>query len=272
MKPIIIVPRPSWSFQDLSEMIEFRWVFFMLILRDIKLRYKQTYLGILWVILQPLMTALLFAIVFGKWMKLSSDGIPYFLFAFCALIPWLVFSQSIQRASTSLINETHLIQKIYFPRLFLPLSGTFGVVIDFLMVLGLCLVFLPFFGRSFHLQMLFLPLWAALLFGFASGFNILLSCLSAHYRDFKHIVPFFLQFWMYASPLAYSSSIIPEKWQLLFCMNPLTGLIDLFRWSLLGLSDFPVTSFVCCLAITVVLLSTSLILFRKLEHTFADVI
>ncbi len=272
MKPIIIAPRRSFCAQDFAEMVEFRFVFFMLIFRDIKLRYKQTYLGVLWVVLQPLMTALLFAVVFGKWMKMESDGCPYFLFAFAALIPWLVFSQSIQRASTSLINEAHLVQKIYFPRLFLPLSGTFGVVLDFLMTLFLLFLFLPFFGQSFQLQMLFLPLWALLLFTFASGFNILLSSLSAHYRDFKHIVPFFLQFWMYASPLAYSSHIIPEKWQLLFCLNPLTGLIDLFRWSLLGLPSFPLLSFSCCLSSTLLLFVGSLFVFRKLEHTFADVI
>ncbi len=272
MRPVIIQPRPSWSRRDFIEMLEFRFVFFMLILRDIKLRYKQTYLGIAWVILQQLSTAILFSFIFGKWMRLPSENVPYFLFAFCGLIPWLVFSQSVQRASASLLNEAHLVQKIYFPRLFLPLSATLGVGIDFLITIVIYFVLSLFYPVSFHLKIFFLPICTFLIFGLSSAVNVLLSCLSAHYRDFKHIVPFFLQFCMYASPLAYSNSLIPEKWHLLYSLNPMVGCIDLFRWTLLGLPQFPFQSFLISCIATLSLIVLSLILFRKLECTFADVI
>lgn len=272
MKTIVIQPRSSWTRQDWEDILEFRWVFWMLILRDIKLRYKQTYLGIAWVVLQPLATALLFAVVFGKWMHISSGNVPYFLFAFCGLIPWLVFSQSVQRAGSSLVNEAHLVRKVYFPRLFLPLSGTFGVAVDYLIALITFFLLLPFFSYGLTWKCLFLPFCGLLVFLFSSGVNILLSALSVQYRDFKHIVPFFLQFWMYASPLAYSIETIPEKWHWLFCLNPLTGIIDFFRWTLLGLDAFPFVSLSAACITTLILLLSSLFLFRKLERTFTDVI
>jgi len=272
MKPIVIEPRTSWSRRDFAEMIEFRWVLFMLMLRDIKLRYKQTFLGVAWVVLQPLMTAILLSFIFGKWLNIGSDGVPYILFAFCGLIPWLVFSQSVQRASTSLVNETQLVQKVYFPRLFLPIAGTLGVILDCVFAI-LTFAFLSFYYHypiSWHV--LFLPVGILLIFLFSTAFNILLSSLSAHYRDFKHIVPFLLQFWMYASPLAYSIKSIPLKWHLLFAVNPLTGIIEFFRWSLLGYAEFPLISFSIACVITVILLFFSIFIFRKLEWTLSDVI
>lgn len=272
MKPLIIEPRTSWSRRDFTEMMEFRWVLFMLMLRDIKLRYKQTFLGVLWVIFQPLMTAVLLSFIFGKWLKVESDGVPYILFAFCGLIPWLVFSQSVQRASTSLVNEAQLVQKVYFPRLFLPIAGTLGVVLDCVLAFLTFAVLMLFYHHPATWQIVIFPLGVLLVFLFSTAFNILLSALSAHYRDFKHIIPFFLQFWMYATPLAYSMKAIPQKWHLLFALNPLTGVIDFFRWSLLGGSTFPTISFSIACFITVFLLWLSLVIFRKLEWTLADVI
>lgn len=272
MKPIIIQPRTSWSRQDLIEMIEFRWVLFMLIIRDIKLRYKQTFLGVVWVVMQPLMTAVLFTFVFGKWLHVSSDGVPYMLFAFCGLIPWLVFSQSVQRASTSLINDAQLVQKVYFPRLFLPIAGTLGVVLDYVFALATLAILMVIFKYPLTWKITLFPIATLLIFVFSTAFNILLSCLSAHYRDFKHIVPFFLQFWMYASPLAYSLSSIPQKWQWVFSINPLTGAIELFRWSFLSQGPFPLATFSISCFIVAVFLWMSLFIFRKLEWTLADVI
>ena len=194
------------------------------------------------------------------------------LFAFCGLIPWLVFSQSVQRASVSLVNETQLVQKVYFPRLFLPIAGTLGVFLDFVFALLTFGILLAIYQYPLSWQFVCFPVGALLVFVFSSAFNILLSALSAHYRDFKHIVPFILQFWMYASPLAYSLSAVPKKWQWLFSMNPLTGTIEFFRWSLLGQGPFPLFSFsiACCISLT--LLWVSLMVFRKLEWTLADVI
>jgi lipopolysaccharide transport system permease protein len=272
MKPIVIEPRVSWSRRDFIEMVEFRWVLFMLMLRDIKLRYKQTFLGVLWVVLQPLMTAILLSFVFGKWLKVESDGVPYMLFAFCGLIPWLVFSQSVQRASASLVNETQLVQKVYFPRLFLPIAGTLGVILDCFFALVTLGILMFYYSYPLTWPILLLPVGIGLVFLFSTAFNILLSCLSAHYRDFKHIVPFFLQFWMYASPLAYSMASIPSKWRLLFAMNPLTGAIEFFRWSLLGCLEFPAVSFSIACGVSLILLWLSLVVFRKLEWTLSDVI
>lgn len=272
MKPIVIAPRTSWGRRDFVEMVEFRWVLFMLMVRDIKLRYKQTFLGVLWVVLQPFMTAILLSFIFGKWLNVESDGVPYMLFAFCGLIPWLVFSQSVQRASTSLVNETQLVQKVYFPRLFLPIAGTLGVALDCLFALITFAILMVGYKFPVTWNLLMIPFAVVLAFLFSVAFNILLSCLSAHYRDFKHIIPFILQFWMYASPLAYSMASIPLKWHLLFALNPLTGIIEFFRWSLLGYVQFPVISFTMACVSTVVLLILSLVVFRKLEWTLSDVI
>lgn len=244
----------------------------MLILRDVKLRYKQTLLGVVWVVLQPLVTALLFTVVFGRWLNVESCGVPYMLFAFCGLIPWLVFSQSVQRGSTSLVNEVNLIQKVYFPRVFLPLAGTLGVFLDYLFVLLTFGALIIYFQFPLSWKICFLPLGTAMIFLFSTSFNILFSSLSAHYRDFKHIIPFLLQFWMYASPLAYSMTAIPEKWQWIFALNPLTGTIEFFRWFLLNQQKFPSFSFGVACSLILVLVGVSLIIFRKLEWEVTDVI
>ncbi len=272
MKLIIIEPKVGWSRRDLTEMIDYRWVLFMLMLRDVKLRYKQTFLGIVWVIFQPLMTAVLLTFIFGRWLHVPSDGAPYMLFAFCGLIPWLVFSQSAQRAGTSLVNETQLLQKVYFPRLFLPFSGTFGVILDYVFAIITFAVLMICFQYPPTWKVFFLPFASLLLFLFSTAFNVMFSCLSAHYRDFKHIMPFLLQFWMYASPLAYSLSSIPGKWHWVFALNPLTGVIEAFRWSLLGQGAFPVLPFFISGLITLFFGWASLIVFRKLERTLSDVI
>ena len=257
---------------DFTEWKEFRFVFWMLMLRDIKLRYKQTALGIAWVILQPLSTALLFTFLFGRILNTSSEGLPYILFAFCGLIPWLVFSQSLQRANGCLINDTRLITKVYFPRIFIPLSATCGVVIDYLIALTIMGILLGIYGKFLTLHALMLPLATALLFLFSSGVNLLFSSLNVYYRDIKHIVPFLLQFWMYASPLAYSSQLIPPRYLWLYQFNPLVGIIDLFRWTLLGTAPFPAVSSCITLILIIGLFFTGLSTFRKLERNLADYI
>lgn len=244
----------------------------MLVLRDIKLRYKQTFLGIGWVVLQPLMTALLFAVLFGKMMGLSSEGAPYILFAFCGLIPWLVFSGALHRASTCLLNDTRLITKVYFPRIFLPLSATFGVVIDFIISLFMIFILLKIYGTNITRNVLFLPIGSVILFLFSCGINLFVSSLNVYYRDFKHIVPFVLQLWMYASPLVYSSSMIPKKYQMLYICNPMVGMIDFFRWCFLGLEKFPIESFFVSTVFSILMISLGGGIFRKIEHYFADVI
>lgn len=244
----------------------------MLIVRDIKLRYKQTFLGVVWVLLQPLMTAGLFTIVFGHFLQLSSEGVPYPVFAFCSLIPWLFFSGALQRASTCLISDTRLITKVYFPRIFIPLSATFGMIIDFCITLVLLVSFLAFYHVSLTAHVFFLPVCTSVLFAFSSGINLFFSSVNVYFRDFKHVVPFLIQFWMYASPLVYSTQIIPEAFRFVYCLNPLVGLIDAFRWALLGLHPFPIYSFSLACITSFFLLFFGTIIFRKIEHNFADVI
>jgi len=271
-QPTLITANPSWLRFDFSELIQFRWVFFMLIVRDIKLRYKQTWLGIAWVIFQPLITAGIFTLVFARIMHLSGNGIPYVLFAFCGLIPWVVFSGSLQRASNSLINDAQLITKVYFPRIFIPLSATCGLIIDYLICLGLmfALMFIKGVTPSSHLW--FLPIATLLLFLFSAGVNLLIAAVNVHYRDFKHIIPFMVQLWMYASPIAYSANIIPERYQALYHLNPLAGVIDIFRWTFLGTESFPLNSFSIAVGASLILFVGSVLFFEKLKRNFADII
>ncbi len=272
MRKIVVEAKIPWFQLDLKELYGFRWVFVMLILRDFKLRYKQTFLGVAWVVLQPLLTTALFTLLFGHVLHLSSEGVPYSIFAFCGLVPWLFFSQALQRAHTCLINDTRLITKVYFPRIFIPLSATFGVVIDFLISLSILFGLMVFYGIPFTTQLFFFPICGVVLFAFSSGINLFFSSITVYFRDFKHIVPFLIQFWMYASPLAYSTELIPKKYLLLYSLNPLVGLIDAFRWSLLGLEKFPLLSFAYASCTSFFLLVFGTIVFRRIERGFADVI
>lgn len=271
-KNIIIKAQLPFFNIDLKELFHYRWVFFMLVLRDIKLRYKQTALGIGWVVLQPLLTALLFTVVFGLVIRLPSDGVPYVVFAFCGLIPWLVFSQSLQRATTSLIGESSLITKVYFPRIFIPLASTFGVIIDYLICLSIAGILIGIYRLPFTWNLLFLPVCTIILFVFSTGINLFFSSVSVYYRDFKHIVPFLVQLWMYASPLLYSANMIPERYRFIYSLNPIAGIIDSFRWALLGLDTFPTYSFNISVIISFMLIILGTIVFRKIEHFFADII
>lgn len=264
--------KTRWFQIGFSELLRFRWVLYMLIVRDIKLRYKQTFLGISWVALQPIATTALFCLVFGHVLNMQSEGAPYILFAFSGLVPWLFFSQALQRASTCLINDTRLITKVYFPRLFIPLSATFGLLIDFAISLFLYFALFFFLGHPISNNLLFLPIPTLVLFAFSIGINLLLSAINVFYRDFKHIIPFLVQFWMYASPLVYSSSVIPERFLPLYILNPLVGIIDGFRYCLLGTMEFPLLSFSIAATASFLLLIFGTVLFRKIEPYFADFI
>ena len=270
-KTVIRAERP-WFQIDIGELFAYRWVFLMLIVRDLKLRYKQTFLGMAWVILQPLLTAFLFTVIFGRMIKVPSDGLPYVLFAFCGLVPWLVFSQSLQRASSSLINDTRLITKVYFPRLFIPLSATFGVVIDFFIALAMLFILMAVHGQPISANIFFLPICTIVLFAFSSGINLFFSSFNVYYRDFKHIVPFLVQLWMYASPLVYSGSMIPDRYRLLYSLNPMAGIIDGFRWAVFGNTPFPAFSFGVAAAFSAITLIFGATIFRKLEPNFPDII
>ncbi len=254
------------------EIGEYKNLFWALANRNIKLRYRQTLLGILWVILQPLLTAGIFTAVFGKLAHLPSDGIPYFLFSFSGMLPWLFVSQCIQRASVSLIGDIPLITKIYFPRILIPFSTVLAVGVDLLVGLGMVFLCMVLYQFSFHWHLLVVPFFLFLMVLFSSGLSFFFSAMTAYYRDFIHLIPLCTQLWLYVSPVAYSSSMISERWKFLYNLNPLTGLIDGFRWAILGLPIFPWDAVLISTIETVLFFILGAMTFRKMEGYFADVI
>ena len=271
-KQIVIESKPSWKFFDFKELKEFKDLFFLLSLRDVKLRYKQTLLGVLWVVFQPLATVIVFTYIFGRLAKMPSDGVPYLIFAFSGLLPWFFFSQAIQRGSNSLISDAKLITKVYFPRMIVPISSVAAVIIDFLVMTGLFLVLMAVYQIHPTWRLVCLPLLLLWTLTFSTAISIWLSAFNVYYRDFAYVLPFIIQIWMYASPIIYSGSIIPMKWKFVYALNPLSGIIDCFRWSLLGTTEFPWISFTVSSLVTVVAFFGSCATFKRIERHFADVI
>jgi homopolymeric O-antigen transport system permease protein len=252
----------------------YRELFYFLAWRDILVRYKQTVIGIAWAVIQPFLTTVVFTIVFNRIAKLSApEGVPYFLVVMAAQLPWQFFSTSLSQSSNSLIGNANLISKIYFPRLIVPAGSVITSFVDFLITTGLVALTMVWFHFLPDWRLLALPLFVILAFGAAFGAGLWLSALNVKYRDFRYIIPFIVQFGFFVSPVGYLSSKIPDKWRLLYSCNPMVGVIDGFRWSLLrGQTDlwWPSILLSCCL---VVLLSASGIwYFRRMEKTFADVI
>ena len=237
----VILPPKGWASLNLKELWKFRELLFFLTWRDIKVRYKQTALGAAWAILQPLLTMVLFSVIFGQLAKLPSEGVPYPIFTFTALLPWQLFAFALTQSSNSLVGSQNLITKVYFPRLVVPLSSVMAGVVDFAIAFAVLL-----------------GLW--------------LSALNVKYRDIRYVVPFLTQFWMYATPVAYSSSIIPEHWRWLYSLNPMTGVVEGFRWAILGKSSLDVFSFSISAVVVVALLIGGLYYFKRMETSFADVI
>jgi lipopolysaccharide transport system permease protein len=270
--PTILRARKGWAFPNFRETWHFRDLFFLLVLRDIKLKYKQTAIGVLWVILQPLATALLFSLIFGYIAKFTTPGIPYLLFAFSGMLAWLLFSQILQRTASSFLGDTRLISKVYFPRLVLPLASATAVWLDFIVALSLMLLLIPLYGVPYSWNLLFLFPIALSVFLLSTSLGCFFAAWNVHYRDFVHVIPFLLQLWMYASPLFYPTTLLPESIKRWFLLNPLVGYIDAFRWSLLGIGDFPWATFGSSLLFTFVVAILCMLFFDRLERTFADVI
>jgi lipopolysaccharide transport system permease protein len=262
----------GWSAINLAELWTFRDLFLILANRDIKLRYKQTFLGVTWVILQPLLTSGIFAIVFGTLANLPSEGTPYFVFAFAGSLPWNLFSQSMQRAGGSLVAGRAMIEKVYFPRMLLPIASSVAVLVDFFVGLGIMLVLLLIYQIPLTINLLVLPILILINLMIAIGVSLWVSAFSVHYRDFIYALPFLVSAWMYASPIAYSATLIPEQWRVLYSLNPMVGVIDGFRWALLGQNTFPGTAILVALIVGVVVFISGAFVFRRIERSFADVI
>ncbi|MEA3349632.1 MAG: ABC transporter permease [Chloroflexota bacterium] len=262
----------GWSALNIKELWTFRDLFLILAGRDIKLRYKQTFLGVAWVILQPLLTSGIFSIIFGVLADLPSDNTPYFVFAFAGSLPWTLFASSLQRAGGSLVAGRGMISKVYFPRIILPIAGSAAVLVDFVVGLGIMVVLLFLFQIPLTLNLLILPVLILINLLIAIGVSLWISAFSVHYRDFIYALPFLIQAWMYASPIAYSTSLIPEQWQFIYAINPMAGVIDAFRWALLGKGEFPIISLGVAFAMGLIIFLMGAYVFRRIERSFADVI
>jgi lipopolysaccharide transport system permease protein len=238
----------------------------------VKLRYRQTALGVLWVVLQPLLAAGIFALVFGRVANLPSEGAPYFLFAFAGLLGWNLFSSTLTRASTCLVGNAQLVSKIYFPRLVLPLSTVFSSLIDFGVALALLAALMVFYGVAPHPGVLLLPVWLLLLLLLAAGLGLVAAALTVSYRDVQYVLPVLVQFLLYASPVAYALSAIPPSLRPLFFFNPLTGLLEAFRWSLLGTGALRGDYVAYAAAISLGVFFWGTLVFKTMERRFADVI
>ena len=251
----------------------YRELFFFLAWRDILVRYKQTVIGFAWALLRPFLTMLVFTLVFSKLAKLPSEGVPYPILVFAALLPWQFFSNAFTEAGNSLISNANMISKVYFPRLVIPASAVIVSFVDFL-ISGVILVGLMFwYGFMPDWRMLTLPLFIFVAFAAAMGAGLWMAALNVKYRDFRYIIPFVVQFGLYVSPVGFSSTIVPEKWRLLYSLNPMVGVIDGFRWAILGgNTQLYWPGFLLSLALVTLLLITGIFYFRKTERGFADLI
>lgn len=267
-----ITPSQGWLPLNLREVWAFRELLIQLVWRDISVRYKQSVAGIGWALFQPVMTMVIFTIIFGKFAKLPSDGIPYPVFTYCALLPWNYFARSLGDSSESLVGSSHLITKVYFPRLILPLSKVFAGLIDFSIGFVVLVGMMFWYGMSPNQGVFFLPLFLFIAMGSALGMGLWLTALNVKYRDVKFLVPFLTQFWMYASPVAYSTSLIPQKWQSLYALNPMVGVIEGFRWALLGREAPSAQLILLPVVIIIFMIVSGLFYFKRMEKAFADII
>jgi lipopolysaccharide transport system permease protein len=256
-----------------KDLWRYRELFYFLAWRDILVRYKQTAIGIAWALIRPFLTMIVFTVVFGTVAKLPSEGVPYPILVFAALLPWQFFANSLSECSTSLITNSNLISKVYFPRLIVPTSAVVVSFVDF-MISGIILLgLMAWYNFVPSWRILTLPVFILVAFAAALGAGLWLAALNVQYRDFRFIVPFIVQFGLYISPVGFSSSVIPEKWRLLYSLNPMVGVIDGFRWAILGGgAQLDLPGFILSLGLVSLLLISGIGYFRKMERTFADVI
>ncbi len=269
-----IEPTRGWKIIDLKELKRFRELIYFMTWRDLKVRYKQTVLGVAWAIIQPLMTMVVFSIFFGNLAKVPSDGIPYPLFSLAGLLPWQLFENSLRNASRSLVGNRNMITKIYFPRVVLPMSSVLASVVDFLVALPILIGFMIYYGYSPNIYALLIPYYLLLTVVTAFGVGLWFSALNVLYRDIGYIVPFITQLWMYLTPIAYGSGMITNpKLQFIYNLNPMVGVVNGFRSSLLGeYAVMPIQSMVFSALISILILISGLFYFRRMERQFADVI
>jgi len=276
VRTVAIQATRGWASLRLGALWEYRELLFFLIWRDVKVRYKQTALGVLWVLLQPVTSVAIFTLLFGVLLKVDSGGIPYPVFALAGLLPWNYFSQALSRSSASVVNSSHLITKVYFPRLVIPLSGVLSSLLDFFVAFSVLVFLMIVYGVAPTARLMVLPALVLLAMATALGFGLWLSALNVRYRDVNYLLPFLIQIWMYVTPVVYGSSLIPERFRFVLSLNPMTGVVEGFRWALLGpasVGDYlspPLVAISVCVSVAVLL--GGAYFFRRTERSFADII
>lgn len=268
----IIRPSRGWMSLRLDELWAYRELLFFFAWRDVKVRYKQTVLGAAWAIIQPTFAMIVFSLFLGRLGKLPSDGIPYPIFAYAGLLPWLFFANALGQSATSLAGSANLIRKVYFPRLTIPIATIVAGLIDFMLALTVLVAMMIYYQVPLTPAVLWLPAFILLAITAALGVGLWLSALDVQFRDVRYVVPFLIQIWMFATPVVYPSSIVPEPWRTVFGLNPMAGVVEGFRWAILGLQTSPGRMIGVSAAISAVILVGGAFFFRRLERRFADLI
>jgi lipopolysaccharide transport system permease protein len=270
---VVLQPASRWPRVDLAELARFRGLFFFLVWRDIKVRYAQTILGVLWAVLQPVLTMLVFTVVFGGLARIETGALPYAVFSLCGLVPWTYFSTSLNGASNSLISNPALVTKIYIPRLIIPSAPVLAGVVDFVVALVVLFGLLLAYGIVPTLSALYaVPLLLLLAMATAAGVGFWLSALNIQYRDIKYVAPFLVQLWMYASPVVYPLSLVPERYRLAYSLNPMATVVEGFRVALTGSGDLRPPYIAASLGTALLMLASGVLFFRRSERVFADVV
>jgi lipopolysaccharide transport system permease protein len=267
-----IEPSRGWARPALSELFAHSELIYFLIWRDIKVRYKQTALGMAWAIIQPFGTMIVFSLFFGRLAKMPSDGIPYPLFAYTALVPWTFFAAGLTQSCESLVGNANLIKKVYFPRLAIPLAAVLSGAVDLLLAMLVLLGMAFYYGVVPHARALWCPIFLLLACVTSLGSGLWLSALNVRFRDVRHAMPFLIQFWMFATPIAYPSSLLQQPWRTIYGLNPMAGVVEGLRWTLLGTSGLPAGLVAVSVITAIVVLGSGVFYFRRMERTFADIV
>jgi lipopolysaccharide transport system permease protein len=267
----VIEARKGWRMLDLKELWAYRELLQMLTLRDIQVRYKQTVLGFAWAIIQPTMLMIVFSIFFGRLAKIPSDGLPYPIFVYAGLLPWNYFANAVSQSGNSVVSSARLVSKVYFPRLIIPVASVCGGLVDFAIATSLLLLMMLYYSVGWSLNLLLVPILLLGVVFTAIGVGTLLSALTVAYRDFRYVVPFLVQFWMFATPVVYPASLVPGKWQWLLYLNPMAGLIEGFRSAFLD-RPFNFGALALSLVVAALIFIAGVAYFEKVERRFADIV
>lgn len=265
-------PSKGWDWPKLGELWEYRELLFFFAWRDIKVRYRQTVMGASWAIIQPVFTMVIFSLFFGRLGNIPSDGLPYPVFSFAALVPWTFFANAITQASNSLVLSGNMLKKIYFPRLALPIATVLAGVVDFVLAFIVLLCIMLFYGLVPTANIIWLPFFALLALITSIGVSLWLAAMNVQFRDVRYTIPFLTQAWLFVTPIAYPSSLLPEPWRTVYGLNPMAGVVEGFRWALLGTDTAPGLMMIVSSMVALILLVSGAFYFRRMEQNFADVV